>query len=107
MSILLSKQQHNKSKRRRIVKTLSVPYALNKPKPFIKTVGRNSDDQGRIYLPGFWIGKTVNGTPVLESDRLLLHCARLVAPMILNGKFKGVYLRGVLSIGKFYQTKIR
>jgi hypothetical protein len=51
------------------------------------------------------LSKKDNSTPVLESDRLLLHCARLVAPMILNGIFKGVYLRGVLSIEKFYQTQ--
>jgi regulator of replication initiation timing len=59
MSIPLSKQQHNNNKRKRITRTISVTDALNKPKPFIKTVGRNSDNLGRIYLPGFWIGKSV------------------------------------------------
>lgn len=30
----------------------------------------------------------------MDSDRRLLHCARLVAPMIINGIFR-VYFRGV------------
>ena len=51
------------------------------------------------------LNKRDKGTPIIESDRLLLHCARLVAPMILNGIFKGVYFRGVISIGRFYQTQ--
>lgn len=55
----LSKQQHNKSKRKRIARSISVTDVQNKPKGFNKVVGRNSDDQGRIYVPGSWIGKTV------------------------------------------------
>jgi len=47
-----------------------------------------------------------DSTPaVIEWDRLLLHCSRLIAPMIINGILKGVYLRGVISIGKFYQSQ--
>jgi len=59
MSRPLNKQQHNNSKRKRIARSISVTGTLNKPKPFIKVVGRNSENQGRIYLPGFWIGKSV------------------------------------------------
>jgi hypothetical protein len=33
-------------------------------------------------------------TSPIENDRLLLHAARLISPMITNGIFKGVYLRG-------------
>jgi hypothetical protein len=51
------------------------------------------------------LSKKDENTPVIESDRLLLHCARLISPMIINGIFKGVYLRGAMSIGKFYQTQ--
>jgi hypothetical protein len=50
------------------------------------------------------LSKKDDGTLVIESDRLLLHCARLISPMIINGIFKGVYLRGAISVGKFYQT---
>jgi hypothetical protein len=59
MSRPLNKQQHNNSKRKRLSRTISVTGSLNKSKTFIKTVGRNSDNQGRIYLPSFWIGKSV------------------------------------------------
>gem|GEM_PF-996087 len=59
MSRPFNKQQHNNKKRKRIARSISVTDAQNKPKPFIKTVGRYSDNQGRIYLPGFWIGKSV------------------------------------------------
>ena len=59
MSIPLSKQQHNKNKRKTIGRRISVAYAQNKPKAFNEVVGRNSDDLGRIYLSGSWIGKTV------------------------------------------------
>jgi hypothetical protein len=51
------------------------------------------------------LSKKDSSTRVIESDKLLLHCARLIAPMVINGIFKGVYLRGVISIGKFYQTQ--
>ena len=59
MSRPLNKQQHNNGKRKTTVRTIPVAYAQNKPKAFNKVLGRNSDDQGRIYLPGSWIGKPV------------------------------------------------
>jgi hypothetical protein len=51
------------------------------------------------------LNKKDNSTLVIESDKLLLHCSKLIAPMVINGIFKGIYLRGVMSIGKFYQTQ--
>jgi putative transposon-encoded protein len=34
----------------------------------LKRVGRSSDNSGRIYLPGSWIGKTVRVT-LIEKNR--------------------------------------
>ena len=59
MSIPLSSSNITQSKRKTIGRRISVAYAQNKPKAFNKVVGRNSDDLGRIYLPGSCIGKTV------------------------------------------------
>ena len=43
-------------------------------------------------------------TPVIESDKLLFNGAQLVSPMILSGIMKGIYLKGVISIGQFFQS---
>jgi hypothetical protein len=43
-------------------------------------------------------------TPIIEIDRLVLHAARLIQPIITNAITRGIYLRGVISIGKFYQS---
>src|ERR687895_441470 len=47
--------------------------------------------------------KDIN-TPLVESDKLLLHAARLIAPVLITAIFKGIYLRGVISAGEFYQS---
>ena len=43
-------------------------------------------------------------TPVVETDRVVLHAARLIQPMVLSAITRGIYLRGVISIGKFYES---
>lgn len=43
-------------------------------------------------------------TPVIETDRLVFHAAQLIQPMVINAITRGIYLRGVISIGKFYQS---
>jgi hypothetical protein len=48
--------------------------------------------------------KKDENTPVIELDRLVLHAAQLILPMIINGILRGIYLRGVISFGKFYQS---
>jgi putative transposon-encoded protein len=35
----------------------------------LKRVGRSSDNSGRIYLPGSWIGKTVRVT-LIEKNKI-------------------------------------
>jgi hypothetical protein len=45
-----------------------------------------------------------DNTRMVESDNLLLHTARLIAPMLVKAIFKGIYLRGVISVGQFYQS---
>ena len=39
-----------------------------------------------------------------ETDTLLLEMSRLIGPMILKGIYDGIYLRGAISVGKFYQS---
>ena len=50
----------NKRKRRKSTSSKTIVV--------LKRVGRSSDNSGRIYLPGSWIGKTVRVT-LIEKNR--------------------------------------
>lgn len=86
-------------------------HELDKHNKNLKTLSEWSNVTSSIHAFSDTIIITIrllnkdSNTTVFESDRLLFYAARLISPMLLNGIFKGIYLKGVISVGQFFESQ--